>query len=135
MKAFKISDNFSTVEFECRCGCGLLMVNEELVRMAERVRREIGLPMIVHCVCRCFPHNKKVSGSTNSQHLPKNECRAMDFHVRGMSNRKLRKIAKKMWKQDIITGGLGLYSWGIHIDVGRKRKWGRFWNRKVRHDG
>lgn len=134
-RTFKISEHFSSVEFECRCGCGLLMVNPALVKMLERVRTIIDKPMIVHCVCRCHEHNMAVGGSENSQHLPIHECRAMDFHVRGMSNRKLRKIAKRLWHEDVITGGLGLYSWGVHVDVGRKRKWGKYWNRKERHEG
>lgn len=134
MKTFKITDNFSSVEWECRCGCGLLMINTELLKTVKKLRQVIGLPMIVHCVCRCPEHNERVGGADNSQHLPKNECRAMDFHVRGMSNRKLRRLMKKLWREEYISGGLGLYSWGVHIDTGRRRKWGKYWNRKAKHE-
>lgn len=131
----KITRHFSDTEFQCRCGCGLLIVNTHLAELAETIRAHVGKPVIVHCVCRCDEHNDAVGGAANSQHLPRNRCRAMDFHVRGMSNRKLRRVMKKLWKKRIITGGLGLYSWGVHVDTGRRRKWGRFWNRGARHEG
>ncbi len=118
----KTSKWFTIEEIQCHCGCGQKHSDIKLLNMADRLRDHIGLPMIVHCVNRCISHNKAVGGVVGSLHV---SGYAMDFHCQGLSVKKLKKICKKLWKKrEILTGGLGIYSWGIHIDSGRYRKWG-----------
>ena len=120
----KISDHFSIPEIECRCGCGQNYVDTKLYEILEEFRFFAGRkPMITHCVNRCKEHNDKYlkyGASPKSRHLT---GRAWDGHIRGMSISKLHEIAKKAYEENIISGGLGFYTWGIHIDSGRKRTW------------
>jgi len=116
-----VSPHFSLSEIECHCGCGQKKIDKKLIDMAEALRNYIGMPMITHCVNRCKFHNARVGGVPSSQHI---KGTAMDFHVKGMKNKKLHKLCKKLWKKkDILIGGLGLYDWGVHIDSARYRRW------------
>ena len=112
---------FSQDEIKCHCGCGLCHVAPDLYKMADALREYIGKPMIVHCVNRCIKHNRAVGGVVGSLHI---SGYAMDFHCKGLPNKKLHKICRKLWKKrEILTGGLGIYDWGVHIDIGRYRTW------------
>lgn len=114
----KLSKNFSTEEWVCKCGCGQLKINGELVDMMQKFRDRIGKPVVVHCVNRCPDHNAEVGGVQDSKHVDGKGC---DFHVRGMSMKELHATA--LSSEDILTGGIGLYDWGVHADVGPKRTW------------
>ena len=123
----KVSAHFSEAEIACRCDCGQDTVNKQLYVILERFRKLLGdVPMTTHCVNRCTAHNLKVGGvpktekSNGSRHL---YGMAWDGICRTYSNRQLHKLAKKAYKLNIISGGLGLYRWGIHIDSSKKRMW------------
>jgi uncharacterized protein YcbK (DUF882 family) len=53
--------------------------------------------------------------SRKSLHI---QGQAIDFKIRGISNRKLARIAKSFQ-----SGGVGTYPEFVHIDVGRVRSW------------
>ena len=117
----KISKHFSISEIACHCGCSQAIVNKELIEMAEKLRNLTGLPMIVSSVNRCTKHNSNVGGVSNSLHLSGS---AMDFHIKGIPVSKLHEIALAHHTKDgILKYGLGIYSWGCHIDVGKFRIW------------
>jgi uncharacterized protein YcbK (DUF882 family) len=134
-----LTENFSEIEFTCRCGCDTYLDSKHIAKELQKFRDWLSIqlerevPLVVHCGCRCPEHNFKVGGVKYSHHLPtlyQNRQGAADIHGRGLFNWKLRKYAKKAFKLGIIKGGLGLYFWGIHIDCGPKRRWGHFWNIK-----
>lgn len=116
----KISKHFSLEEIQCHCGCGQALVDKDLLYIAEKLRKYLKKPMIVHCVNRCTKHNKAVGGVKKSYHV---KGMAMDFHCRGMSIRDLKRECILLWEKKILTGGLGVYDWGIHIDSGPYRTW------------
>jgi uncharacterized protein YcbK (DUF882 family) len=116
-----ISKHFTTAEFTCRCGCGQCIIDISLINLCEDFRIIVNKPMIVHSVNRCEKHNERVQGFSTSKHL---EGLAMDFHVAGMSIKELHEIASKHHApSDILFGGLGIYSWGVHVDVSNFRRW------------
>lgn len=77
---------FKRSEFKCKCGkyCDGFPVemNEQLLRIADRVREHFGKPMIVSSGVRCERHNANVGGASGSRHKL---GKAMDFHVDGFS--------------------------------------------------
>jgi hypothetical protein len=137
-----ISEHFSLAEITCRCGCNQALINEKLYQILEDFRDYIGnLRMITHCVNRCLNHNKsiyeglykrqgKVFDLDHDQDLRRVVFgskhiagMAWDGHADGIIIKELQLFALEAWDDNILPGGLGLYSWGIHIDSGRKRKW------------
>jgi uncharacterized protein YcbK (DUF882 family) len=133
----KVSAHFTEKDLTCNDGCGTYIPDKNLIQTLEVLRAHLRTVMgyecyiIVHCTVRCENHNKRIGGVTSSRHLPKYFKKgqgACDFHVRGISNSKLREICKKLWKKkDILVGGLGLYDWGVHIDNSSYRRWGKWW--------
>jgi uncharacterized protein YcbK (DUF882 family) len=119
-----ISKNFSEVEWQCKCGCGQMIIVSELVNMMQTFRDEINLPITIHCVNRCRKHNKEIGGADDddkiSLHVTGQAC---DFHVPKMN---MNELHANVLACDIFTGGIGLYDWGCHADVGHKR----FWNKR-----
>jgi uncharacterized protein YcbK (DUF882 family) len=116
----KISKHFYRHEVACKCGCGFDTIDSEVIRIADLVRDFLGYPMIVLSGARCAKHNEDIGGKTNSQHI---KARALDLHI------PKEKDAKLAYEMLCIVFpnkyGLGLYTWGIHIDTktGTARRW------------
>jgi len=64
-----LSKNFDTTEFACKCGCGFNTISLKLVQKLQNLREAWGFPIVVNSGCRCFEHNRSISGSRNSYHL------------------------------------------------------------------
>lgn len=116
---------FTRAEFKCQCGgkyCNGYPVEpaEETVRMADEVRRRAGVPLTVNSGIRCKQHNAEVGGVSNSLHIT---GQAVDLGG-NIAPAKLHEIAQQVQAEMIPgKGGLGLYSWGIHIDNGKYSRW------------
>jgi uncharacterized protein YcbK (DUF882 family) len=109
MKYFKKS------EFKCKCGkyCDgyPAEVDLEMVKIADVIRERIGKPIIVNSGVRCKQHNANVGGAVASQHL---EGKAADLACpSGSTPAEMAAIAEELMPNH---GGIGVYSWGIHID-------------------
>ena len=124
-----LSPHFSLDECKCRDYCGFDTPDPRLLALAEKIRSILKEPMIVHSVCRCKAHNIAVGGSPTSKHL---KGQAMDFHVSGLSPVAVYNAVVKAWHDGRLPelGGVGLYDWGVHIDVhhaqdGHLRRWDR----------
>lgn len=116
---------FTRSEFKCQCGgryCNGYPAEpaEETVRMADEIRKRVGVPLTVNSGARCKQHNANVGGVSNSLHTT---GQAVDLSG-SISPAKLRQIAEQVQAEMIPgRGGLGLYSWGVHIDNGKKSRW------------
>lgn len=109
MKYFKKS------EFKCKCGkyCDgyPAEIDLEMVKKADVIRERIGKPIIVNSGVRCKQHNVNVGGAVASQHL---EGKAADLACpSGSTPAEMAAIAEELMPN---SGGIGIYSWGIHID-------------------
>ena len=109
----KISEHFSDLESQCRCGCGQNIIKPELVSTLEAIRNLANLPVIIHCWNRCQKHNDRVGGVPNSQHIIGT---AADFHIKNMSIKKLHEFVGQLYEDKIIRH-VGYYDWGCHIDI------------------
>lgn len=106
---------FSKKEFACKCGmCGgyPAEIDMGMVKIADLIRERIGKPIGVNSGLRCREHNSNVGGAYNSQHL---YGTAADLGCpNGVTPEKMASIAQEIMGD---TGGIGIYSWGIHIDT------------------
>lgn len=123
---------FNREEFRCQCYkqvdryggpyCNGFPVEpeEKLVRTLDKIREVLGVPITIvesgGSGVRCEQHNKHVGGVSDSQHL---YGKAADLHS-SATPAQMKSAAEKVIGN---TGGIGLYSWGIHVDVrdGRAR--------------
>ena len=103
------SAHFSDRELACPC-CGVNLCVDKLVMALEALREEIGLPIIVNSAYRCGPHNAKVGGAANSQHM---RGMAADIRVSGLSPAEVYRMAQKI----PAFGGFGVAKTFLHIDV------------------
>lgn len=119
------SKYFTREEFRCQCGgkyCNGFPAEPSPVLLSklDLIREELGVPITIvesgGSGVRCPTHNAKVGGVANSEHLYGN---AADLHA-GVSPQRMKQAAEKVMGN---TGGIGLYSWGIHVDVGKYSRW------------
>ena len=122
VKHRQLSPHFNVWEFRCRCGCGFGLqpgdVDQRLVDGLEELRETFGGPLIVNSGCRCAKHNgkKDTGGVSGSQHT---QGKAAD--IKCSDKARLLRLAKTI--PAFRDGGIGVYSWGVHLDVGPKRRW------------
>ena len=116
---------FKRAEFRCPCGrCGGFPVEpqESIARTVDEIRHRLGIPISIvdggGSGVRCSAHNAEVGGVSDSQHL---YGLAADLHS-AASPAQMLAVAEDVMGH---TGGLGLYSWGIHVD---KRSGYARWN-------
>ncbi|WP_349213696.1 D-Ala-D-Ala carboxypeptidase family metallohydrolase [Phascolarctobacterium faecium] len=121
INTLKLSEHFDSSEFACKCGCGGLNngagVNPRLVQVLERMRQLCGSPLELSCAYRCPNHNAEVGGVWNSQHV---YGIAADVQTPpGLTPEELLRVAEQAG-----ADGIGLYTWGVHVDVrGYAARW------------
>lgn len=103
--------NFVRSEFECHCGCGFDVVDAELLNVLNRMREDIGNPVIIMSGARCAKHNKMIKGVDLSQHLL---GKASDVRVKYKLPKDVYKYLDTMYPDQY---GIGLYETFVHIDV------------------
>ena len=108
---------FTRAEFKCKCGGRFCNgypaeIDMNMVKIADKIRNRIGKPITINSGLRCKTHNANVGGVSNSQHLYGN---AADLGCpSGCTPAQMASIAEEVMGD---TGGIGTYSWGIHIDT------------------
>lgn len=107
----QMSANFARHEFRCRCGCGADHVRQDLVDLLQRLRDEVGRPVVVNSGVRCARHNARVGGAKASRHLT---GEAADVRVSGMTPRAVARIADRLLGR---RGGVKAYASFTHIDI------------------
>ena len=115
---------FTKTEFKCKCGgkhCNgyPAEIDMTMVGYADEIRHRIGKPLSVNSGMRCSVWNQIQDGVSNSQHL---YGTAADLGCpAGTTPAKMAAIAEDVMGN---TGGIGIYSWGIHIDSRKtKSRW------------
>ena len=110
-KAIKLSENFNSTEFDCKCGaaCSSTLIDETLVALLQQIRNHFKKPITITSGYRCAAHNKEVGGATNSYH---SKGQAADIVVYGVSPQEVAKYA-----ESIGIKGIGLYDTFVHIDT------------------
>jgi len=111
----KLSANFKVREFACLDGSDTIFVSDELVKILQKVRNHFGASVIINSAYRTEAHNKKVGGSANSQHK---YGMAADIRINGVSPKTIATYLNTLMPN---SGGIGVYSSFVHIDVRTKK--------------
>ena len=114
----QLSKNFSSSEFECKCGCGFDGVSQELVDVLQIMRHMLDAPITINSGCRCEEYNAKVGGRAKSQHLLGT---AADIVVKGCTPAFVEEYLERRYPDSY---GIGKYKSFTHIDVRpNKARW------------
>lgn len=112
---------FTPEEFQCKCGCGAKNIDHDLVLILEKVREHYGKPVRINSGVRCKTHNARVGGASNSQHLDMYAKAADIGTISGTTPSAMAAYVETLLPN---TGGIGIYSWGIHVDTRKtKARW------------
>ena len=116
-----LSDNFSTIEFACKgnkCCGNTCAIDRQLLRALESFRRVVECPVYINSGFRCNAYNSRIRGSKYSKHT---KGLAADIKlVEGFTVEAMAQIAGGV--SSISSGGIGIYEWGIHVDVFKQRR-------------
>jgi uncharacterized protein YcbK (DUF882 family) len=113
-----LSANFKVREFACKDGSDVVFISEGLVQMLQAIRLHFNKPVTINSGYRTPGYNKKVGGEAYSQHL---YGTAADIVVKGVEPRDVAAYAETILPN---TGGIGIYSTFVHIDVRKtKSRW------------
>lgn len=111
----KITKNFDSSEFKCKCGCGKIKYNEKHVMRLQAMRNFFEKPIIITSAYRCPTHNKKIGGADGSFHL---KGLATDIKIKGINSNMVADIAEKLFD------GVGRYDTFTHVDSrGLRARW------------
>lgn len=113
----KLSTNFKVREFACSDGSDPVFIDSDLVNVLQKIRSHFGKSVTITSAYRTPTHNKKVGGTTYSQHL---YGKAADIKISGVSPAKVADYAETL----LPSGGVGTYDTFTHVDVrGAKARW------------
>lgn len=109
----QVAKNFKVKEFACKDGSDVVFIAQTLPMVLQYIRMRTGSAVVINSAYRTVAHNSspEVGGAEHSQHL---YGTAADIKVSGYTPAKLATIAREIMPD---WGGVGVYSWGIHVDV------------------
>lgn len=104
--------NFTSSEFDCKCGCGETTTDLTLRIILEDIREHFGAPVTITSAKRCKAHNADVGGVDNSRHL---SGEAADIKVKGIAPEVVYDYINASVYGEFV--GMGLYNTFVHVDV------------------
>ena len=107
---------FSRDEFKCQCGGKYCKgfdaePQEKLIRVADKIRKNLGGPATVTSGVRCSRHNANVGGVSNSRHL---SGKAMDFRIKGKT---ADQVLAEVNKHSEIRYAYKIDNDHVHMDI------------------
>ena len=63
------SEHFTIEELQCKCGCGLMKVQQRAIEILERARVLYNKPIHIASAFRCAKRNFEIGGKPGSAHL------------------------------------------------------------------
>jgi len=107
--AIKPIPYFTLREIMCPCGCGLIILQREVLMAEYQVRMRYGRPIIATSWVRCRSHNAAVGGKDDSYHIP---GKAVDQKpANEPMNQDFAEICREYYPFVLV------YEWGCHSDV------------------
>ena len=111
---------FTDDEIQCKCGCGLLLVDHDHFWKINTVRGIVGQPIRANSWCRCAIHNLSVGGKPTSSH-PKGTASDLATPTEYMKFRILLAAGEVGFR------GVGVGKNFIHLDSDLDKPANRFW--------
>ena len=107
-----LTKNFQVKEFACTDGTDPIFIAKMLPVVCQYIRVRVGKGTVINSSYRTPAKNKSVGGTEYSQHL---YGTAADLRTpAGFTPAQLAAFAREVMPD---WGGVGIYDWGIHVDV------------------
>lgn len=103
--------NFKVKEFACKDGSDEIKIDSKLVIMLQLIRDHFKKPVVINSGYRTVSYNKKIGGAKYSQHI---YGKAADIRIDGVKPLHIAQFAETDCK---YLRGIGLYTWGDHVDT------------------
>lgn len=114
----KLSKDFRVREFRCKNGADPIFIDTALVELLQKIRDHFGAPITINSAYRTPEYNKKIGGSTYSQHQ---YGKAADIVVKGVKPSDVAAYAEQLMPS---YGGVGRYATFTHVDTrDEKSRW------------
>lgn len=114
----KLSKDFRVREFRCKNGTDPIFIDTALVELLQKIRDHFGAPITINSAYRTPEYNKKIGGSTYSQHQ---YGKAADIVVKGVKPSDVAAYAEQLMPS---YGGVGRYATFTHVDTrDEKSRW------------
>ena len=110
---YYVTEHFLYSDFVCPC-CDALKITPGFyrhLRLLERMRGELGFPIVVNSGYRCARHNRAVGGAAHSWHL------LFATDVRPVDGASEKLAAMYDAAERLGFGGIGRYETFIHLDI------------------
>lgn len=123
-----LTADFSLSDFSCSDGTSVPADYKanviQLAKNLQILKNEVKKSIHINSSYRTESLNKKVGGSTTSQHL---YAKAADITIKAMTPKDVHsKIEELIKKGTLSQGGLGLYNTFVHYDIrGSKSRWNK----------
>jgi hypothetical protein len=120
----QLSEHFEKHELECHgedcCGHSA-PVSPLLLDFLEEFRDEVSQPVMLSCAFRCGTHNTAIGSDSETSQHPRGTAADILLLEGGWTVDHMGEVAEKVLDNNSIFadihGGIGLYEWGIHVDV------------------
>ena len=113
----QVSANFKVREFACSDGSDVIFIAPKLVEILQKIRTHFGKAVVINSAYRTPTHNKKVGGTTYSQHC---YGTAADIVVKGVDPEDVAAYVETLSYMK-TKGGIGRYKTFTHVDVREKK--------------
>ena len=115
-----VSAHFKVNEFRCKDGSDLILIDDGLVSILEKIRAHWpGSTITINSAYRNAAYNRRVGGAKASQHI---QGTAADIKVSAGS---ATPLAVARFAESIGVGGIGVYNTFTHVDNrATKSRWG-----------
>lgn len=137
-----ITKNLSRSEAACKCECGISVAHLPLVELVQgfvdwvssRTGRDVGVKVLSWCRCEYYNNYLRQlwvdtdgkEGANTSENSRHTKFDAIDhyFYYKDTGERISLTVVYKYYSKKLLnTGGLALYSWGIHLDLRPGNPW------------
>lgn len=106
----KLTPNFDSSEFQCKCGCGGNKIKERFVERLQALRYKLKAPITITSGYRCGVHSVRVGGTANDAHTL---GFAADIQVKGYNSDQIARAAAELG-----FGGIGIIdNYTVHVDI------------------
>jgi len=121
MKPGQLTNDFTMKEFQCKCGCGIVLVEFELANKLQELRDFVGEPININSGCRCPTHNKNVGGKKTSEHITTDSRALKGADIRCRNRFKLAQGAFNIFKR------VGVAKTWLHVGIDKSKPYPSYW--------